>query len=377
MKKPIQIFKAGQRTDSNGVTRDFTEAQLRATVAAYDPAKHEAPIVVGHPKHDDPAYGWVKSLSYADGLEAEPQQVDPAFAELFDAGRFKKVSASFYSPDSPSNPVPGVFYLRHVGMLGAQPPAVKGLRNPEFNETEKGVIEFADWDDVQNATLWRRLRDWMIGEKGLTVADSIIPDYAVASLEQAAQAETDDVSTQAAGGSSGGQFSETQTQGDEMSDADKARLATLETENAKLKTEAASFAEAQAKVKTAALHTEHVAFAETLVKAGKVLPVAKLATVALLDNLAAQESVIEFGEGNTKKSATALATYKEMLEALPKIVEFDEISRHSEKATASAYVAPRGYQVDPERMATHLAALDYAEQNKCDYVTAVLAVETT
>ena len=43
-----------------------------------------------------------------------PRQVDPAFAEAVAAGRYKKVSASFYQPNSPHNPVPGVYYLRHV-----------------------------------------------------------------------------------------------------------------------------------------------------------------------------------------------------------------------------------------------------------------------
>lgn len=348
MKTSIQIFKPGKHTASNGAALDFTDAHLAASAKAYDPAKHEAPIVVGHPSHDAPAYGWVKSLAYADGLEAEHQQVDPAFAEMVDRGAFKKISASFYTPDSPSNPVPGVYYLRHVGFLGAQPPAVKGLRNPEFNETEKGVIEFTDWDDVQNASLWRRLRDWMIGEKGLAVADNIIPDYAVASLEQAAQAETDDTPAAATG-----QFSETQTQGDEMSAEDKARLAALETENAKLKTDAASFAEAQAKAKTAALHTEHVAFTETLVKAGKLLPVSRDLTVALLDDLAKQDSVIEFGEGAAKKSATALATYKEMLEGLPKIVEFKEVA-------GGAVVDDK----EPDASAIASAAVEFQESEK-------------
>lgn len=329
MKKPIQIFTPGKHTASNGVALDFTEAQLSASAAAYDPAKHEAPIVVGHPTHDAPAYGWVKSLSYADGLEAEPHQVDPAFAEMFAAGRYKKISASFYMPDSPNNPVPGVYYLRHVGCLGAQPPAVKGLRNPEFNETEKGVIEFADfadYDDMTVAALFRRLRDWMIGEKGITVADNIIPDYQVSSLEQSAQAEPDDSTSNAPGVLAGGQYSEkTQpTKGDEMSVEDKARLATLEVENAKLIKAAADFAEVTAKAERTARHTEHVAFAETLIKAGKLLPAHREVTVANLDFIANQEAVVEFGEGDAKKPLFDM--YKTQLTELPKIVEFAELA---------------------------------------------------
>ena len=72
-------------------------------------------------------------LSFADGvLLADPAQVDPAFAELVNDGKFKKVSACFYEADAPANPKPGSLYLRHVGFLGAQPPAIKGLKSVSF-----------------------------------------------------------------------------------------------------------------------------------------------------------------------------------------------------------------------------------------------------
>lgn len=131
----------------SGAELQFSEADLQKTVAAYDPARHEAPLVIGHPAHDLPAFGWVQSLAFNEGgIDATPAQVNTDFADMVAAGSFKKISASFYSPQSPVNPVPGVYYLRHVGFLGAQPPAVKGLRNPQFADTEDGVLtfEFAD-----------------------------------------------------------------------------------------------------------------------------------------------------------------------------------------------------------------------------------------
>ena len=126
MMNPIEIFRAGTHTDSHGATLSFSESDLAATARAYDPAVSEAPIVVGHPKADAPAYGWIKSLSAEGGrLFATPDQVDPSFAEMVRAGRYKKLSASLYAPDSPANPSPGAWYLRHVGFLGAQPPAIR------------------------------------------------------------------------------------------------------------------------------------------------------------------------------------------------------------------------------------------------------------
>lgn len=347
----------------SGAALSFTEADLKASAAAYDPAKHEAPIVIGHPKHDDPAYGWVKSLAFADGLEAEHQQIDPAFAEMVDRGAFKKVSASFYTPDSPSNPVPGVYYLRHVGFLGAQPPAVKGLRSPEFAETEEGVVEFADWDDMQNAGLWRNLREWLIAKFGMDEADKVVPGYTVSNLEQAAQQKDNDL----AGASLGTSFSEkTQPKGDEMSAEDKARLAALEAENAKLKKEAADFAEAQAVARRTALHAENVAFAETLVKAGKLLPVNKDQTVALMDNLAEHESAVEFGEGDGKKSLAPLAIYKVQMEALPKVVEFEELAGGA---------AADDKEMSPEVMAAKAVAFQESEAQAGRQITTAQAVQ--
>lgn len=318
--KTIQIFKPGKHVAMNGAALSFSESDLAATAAAYDPAKHEAPLVVGHPKHDAPAYGWVKSLAFADGLDAEPQQVDPAFAEMVGRGAFKKISASFYSPDSPSNPVPGVYYLRHVGFLGAQPPAVKGLRNPSFADAEEGVVEFADWGDVQNASILRSLRDWIIGKFGLDEADRAIPGYAVQTVEQEAQKEDAPESAVA----SAPAFVEPQPEGETMSDADKARLAALETENAALKVKEAAFAEAEKKRAADARHAEHAAFAEGLVKEGKLLPAHKDVTVATLDFMAGQETAVEFGEGDAK--TPLLDAHKAFLLAQPKQVEFSEVS---------------------------------------------------
>ncbi|OOF42848.1 peptidase [Rodentibacter trehalosifermentans] len=142
--KQIEIFKAGKRPDASGQMIEIKLNDLVQAVTAYNPDLHEAPAVIGHPKDNAPAYAWVKGLNIeGDTLKAELTQIDPNFAEMVESGRFKKVSASFYLADSPHNPKPGYLYLRHVGFLGAMPPAVKGLRNPEFSDNEDGVVNFA------------------------------------------------------------------------------------------------------------------------------------------------------------------------------------------------------------------------------------------
>jgi len=158
---PIHIFRPGRHTAMSGATIEFSDADLQAAADAYDPAVHEAPIVVGHPKHDAPAYGWVSALSYGeDGLQAHPHQVDEQFAEMVRKGRFKKVSASFYTPDSAANPKPGAYYVRHVGFLGAQPPALKGLKQAEFADDVEGVVELEFAED-QDRALFARFKAWL------------------------------------------------------------------------------------------------------------------------------------------------------------------------------------------------------------------------
>ncbi len=326
MPNPIQIFKAGKHTAMSGATLTFSEADLQSMVNAYDPALHEAPIVVGHPKTDDPAYGWVKSLNFSEGVvTALPDQVDAEFAELNKQGKFKKVSASLYTPDAPNNPVPGVYYLRHVGFLGAQPPAIKGLKTAQFSDNEEGVVEFADWDKMTISNLFRKLREYIIGKDGADTADQILPDYEINRLQNNAAIDNEEDGIKS-------YFSETppNNQGDEMSAEDKALLEKLQAENADLKKQNAEFAENEKAQKFAVIHKDNEAFAETLIADGKLLPVNKESTVALLDSTAAITAPIEFGEGDKKSSKHPYDLLKEQLKSSPKLVEFGQAGKGEE-----------------------------------------------
>jgi len=74
--KSLHVFKPGRHTVMQGSTLDFSEPQLSACAAAYDPKLHEAPLVIGHPQATAPAYGWVKSLKVdGNGLHAVPSQL--------------------------------------------------------------------------------------------------------------------------------------------------------------------------------------------------------------------------------------------------------------------------------------------------------------
>jgi len=136
----IEVFSVPR----GGKTGGWSAEEVRAMAEAYDPAKHESPLTVGHPRNDAPAYGWTKALrarETSEGLvlEAMPHQVEPQFEELLQTGRFKTRSIAIYPPEE--SPVPGTPYLRHIGWLGAAAPAVKGLKPVQFGDAE--YIEFA------------------------------------------------------------------------------------------------------------------------------------------------------------------------------------------------------------------------------------------
>lgn len=368
----IHIVKAGKHTDSHGAVVEFTHADFAASAAAYDPAVHEAPIVIGHPKHDHPAYGWVSKLDARDGdLSAVPSQVDPAFADLVERGAFKKVSASFYTPTSPNNPVPGVWYLRHVGFLGAQPPAIKGLRPVELGEADEGVVTFGDFADEQNASLWRQLREWIIGKFGLDEADKVIPGYQVGAVEAAARTPTDTPTDTPA--AINYQEEPDMPQPNDLA----AQQAALKEQQDALNAQQAQFAEREQRLKAdeARMRRAHnEAVLDALVADGRFLPTHKLGALAFMESISAGTGVVEFGEGEAAVKQSAGEWFAAYLKAQPKVVEFDEVARPQAASTPQEFKAPAGFAVDAANMELHHKALDYAEQNKTDYLTAVRAV---
>lgn len=312
--KPIPIFRAGRQTAADGTVLEFSAADLQAAVAAYDPALHEAPLCVGHPKDNLPAYGWVRGLEFADGeLAALPDQVDPAFAEMVNAGRFKKRSASFYLPDSPTNPKPGSLYLRHVAFLGAQPPAVKGLRDVSFADAEEGVVEFGDWQDRSIASLFRRLREWVISTSGLERADQVLPNWEIQSIEEAAMTPEPQPAQSTALYTEGAAVHPT---AEELA----AREAAINKDRAAIDAREAAIAKKEAAARLA----EFGEFADGLVKEGRLLPKDKAALVAVMGTLP-EATVVEFGEGDKAVNKPALQVLRDFLAALPKQVEFGEL----------------------------------------------------
>ncbi|MPY07398.1 2-oxoacid:acceptor oxidoreductase [Moraxella catarrhalis] len=334
-----EVFMAGTRADNSGKTVTITPDDVANIAKSYHPNFHEAPIVIGHPSDNAPAYGWVKSLSAKDGkLFAEFGEMDEGFVGLVKAGRYKKISASFYPPKHPSNPKPDNWYLRHIGFLGAVPPAVKGLSAINFNDDEAGVVCFGELSEIEQfvATMQNAFANFNAWFKG---ADFHEP--ADGSNDRPSNVGANDYSPSTDNPNDNPLINHPPTNGaDDMKELNDA-IARAE----KAEQELAEFKAKQAKDKRESVSKANSDFAENLVKAGQIKPCDKDLLVQVL-NFAEfpNDTTADFGEGDDKKPlAVAL---KDFLKTLPSSakgltgefvrgsVNFNEHLSHHERAVA-------------------------------------------
>lgn len=352
----IEVFRPGTFTPMEGAAITYSSADLKAIADAYDAETAPAPVVVGHPETDTPAFGWVERFDYdaaAERLVAHVHEIEPTFAERVKAGRFKKVSMAFFRPDQDHNPVPGTWYPKHVGFLGAAAPAVSGLRNAKFAVPAGATFttEFGTGEEV--ARLFRSLRDFFIERFGLEDADKALSPWQIDWLE-----ESDDPKPRFA--------------------APPAPPAPQETkvtrpDPAPREAELAAREQKIAAREAAAAHAGNVSFAESLVQDGRLLPASKVKVVAILDALPAEASV-SFAEGTARISpAEAL---REVLSDQPKAVSFGEEDLGADpESTGPATFAADGKQVDRAGLERHNRAITWQRAHPgTDYITAVKAV---
>lgn len=364
----VEIFRPGRHVAMSGQVIEFTAADVAAIAAAYDPAVHEAPHVVGHPKTDGPAYGWVQALGVNDAgrlCVMASRQVEPQFAELVTTGRFKKRSASFYPPGHPGNPRPEGYYLKHVGWLGATPPAVKGLVD-NFAAAEDGVLEFSGWDDELNASLWRRMREWFIGQFGADTADTVIPAWDVDALQREAMRPEPELipapnpTTAYAEGAPA--VTTATTAADQAALA--ARAADLDAREANLRNQEAAQAALVKQARTAGI----AAFCDGLVQQGRLLPAERPRMVAFMESLP-DDTEVEFADGDTTSKSKALEVFQGFLKGLPPRVQFSELAAPDRTGTTvdladSTAIAKAAQEfVDTEAKAGRSVAIDAAVQH--------------
>ena len=347
----FEIFRTGTWTDAAGNTKEWSKEDLDTIVANYKPEDEEAPLVIGHPETDSPAYGWVEGIKrVGEVLFAKGKDVVSEFEDMVKQGLFKKRSIRL-TPDGTS--------LLHIGFLGAAAPAVKGLENIVFKANEKAVyIEFADvnpWTFDTIARIFRSLRDWLIEKEGKDTADTIIPDWDVEYIKEEARAGEEE--TGAAFNNNGiiktkeeamsfkdklktmftkaiddlpddqlppdqnpRQFSEAEVKARETAAAETAaaEAATKAKEDAKKE-----FAEQQKTERIEKRKGEIKDYCENLKKEGRLIPAwEKLGLQEFMLNLDGEE-VVEFAED---KKVSRLEWFKGFMEELPKVINFKEIA---------------------------------------------------
>jgi hypothetical protein len=335
-KVTMEVFRAGKQTDSAGNTKEWTKKDLDKIVSQFKELGEDVPATIGHNVKNKPAYGWFKSF-YRKGksLFGEMEDVVDEFGEMLKKKMFKNRSIALRPNLS----------IRHMAFLGAEPPAIKGMKDFAFSEADEfAEYEFEMSDEKRNAfriesafksvgRLFQIVRDKKIEKDGLEKANDIIPQWDIDNLKDVELIKDDS------------SFNEPNNQGNqnpnnggntmdfkEQYDAEKAKneklTADLETANAKVSENAEykeKFEASEKKVETLetekataiaeAKTKEYSEYAESLVKDEKILPSQKDSVVAMQRTLDGQES-IDFAEadGSTSKK-TPLDIYKLQIES--------------------------------------------------------------
>ncbi len=364
--RTIEVFRPGTFTPMSGQAVTFSAADLQALSEAYDPVAAPAPAVVGHPKTDDPAFGWATSFRYdadAGKLLADLGELEPAFADAVAAGRYKRISLSLFQPDAPNNPKPGQFYPKHIGFLGAAAPAVSGLRPVAFAADEDGALtfEFADAGALRDvAGLFRSVRDFIIEKFGIEAADKALPGWTINWIDDAADRDP----PQAAG------------LGFAAPSPAAPETGMTPTPAAPTAAELAERERRLAERERAADHADNLAFAERLIEEGRLLPVLKDKVVGVLDTLAAPEAphTVSFAEDGQTKTVALLGLLKDILAAQPANISFGAVDLGGDTPTVD-FALPDGMTADPGSAALHAKAVAYQGTHPgTEYMAAVAAV---
>lgn len=313
----------------------ISDAQIAATAAAYDPQRYHAPVVIGHPDQEDPAWGWVESASAdARGLWLDVLLL-PDMAELVRLHRYRAVSVALWPPQASGNPAPGVWSLKHLGFLGAVPPAVKGLDPVRlaaaaddahvFTLSCIGGNQMADQVDAQNAAALAE-REQNLCERDRALADR---------ERRLAEREHD------------------------LCERDRA-----------LTVRERHLAEREQQLRQQGFERD----LDAHVGAGRVLAADRAGLVALMERLAAAPAVTlaEAGE------QPALELLRGFLGRLPARVDLSERAG-AERAAAAATepaAAPAGYTLSERGRELHCRAREYmAAHEGTDYLAALRAVD--
>ena len=304
-----EVFRTGKHKDANGIEKEWTEKDLDTIVAKFNEKKPKAPCVIGHPNTNNPAYGWVEALKReGEKLYAAYKDVVPQFAEWVNKGLYPNRSISLY-PD---------LTLRHVGFLGAVPPAIKGLEEFQFSEEPEGfVYEFSDSADFKFRTLadvLQDLRDFLISKYDIETADQIISNWKIDDLKRV----DTDTETEIK------QFTESIIKGATLTQPAPALQEVEFSEELTAKDAKINELQAQLdKERAARRQADFQQFAEEMLKGGHITPAQKADVIDFME-VCHTQGTYDFSEGDEK---SVLKRFQEFLRSV-KQVEFSEIANN-------------------------------------------------
>lgn len=385
----IEVFKTGTHTSGNGIVKTYTEEDLEAIAVKYNGQKeHEAPLVIGHPATDDPAFGWIKEVKRAgDKLMAFVDQVSEGVREGVKEGMFKKVSIALY-PDN---------LLRHVGLLGATPPAVKGLAPVAFSEG----VEFEEFiwatDEYRMPTvakIFSRIRDFFIEKFGLEMADKVLDKSDIDHLMPSAASKMIPVA-EASDFSDPNSNKEEEIMTKELEDKVKVLeegMTELKTAFQELKTATTEIStkltttesNEVTRQKTLAMDAEKVAFAEKvegLVRGGKILPAEKEGLLEQYADLLKLEDGVTFAEANLRPSQKLLARLEQRQVLVTQSRPFATPDKASAKdldiQSVPVAFAEMANKLDVTSLEIDKQIRQYAEEKKVTYEEAAVAFSSS
>lgn len=271
----VEAFRADTRA-----SKGLTAAHIAEAASLYDGASNPAPLVFGHPTHDSPALG-VISGARADGgkLFLKLRNIAEGVVTAVRERRILNRSVAFWAPDHPSNPHPGKYTIRHLGLLGGMAPAIPGMTPLRFSADDSALEPDGEEDHPPEAALVFR------ADAGTSVIDVIEPrpEEEPSTMPTAEELTAANARADAA-------------------EAEAARLRTAE------ETRQREFAAAEVTRRK----TEDGATVDALVTAGQVLPTEAADLKTLFEALPTE--ALAFSAGQSEPRA-ALTTF---LKALPK-----------------------------------------------------------
>jgi len=383
----IEIFRPGKFTSMEGIGVQISPADLQAIADAYDPAS-DAPVVVGHPDHDAPAYGWVKGLRYdaaGERLLADIGDLSPSFAAAVKAKNYKKISASLFEPNSPANPKPGQYYLRHIGFLGGAAPGVPGLKTVHFAARARGTktFEFAAPDAGDEKGKKMSITDALKSVVAKVLGDEAANTLFASDEMKDAEAELEKSKAEAAAAEAAAAPKPEEKPADagegdnsgETEEERKKREAAGAASFAAMRRREADLAKREAALRESArreLRRADVSFCDEMIKAGKLLPAQRADVLRSLEAMIPAGNNVSFSDGSEGNPREAL---KKAIRSAPARVNFSEGLPSEEKPAKPSFDAPDGYAVDENNLDLYSQAKKYqAEHPEIAWADAVKAV---